>query len=193
MKEPKGVVRRPNIQSHNPRFYHESQRSRLSIRYRNTGLNPAYNVRTDLAVFLDGNSVPIEKDTFILSRLAPNRGLELRGTLSDAFFENVMIGKATFVMEFTARYQNDQGQEYEAVSSVAIQSEHDQNLSNRGTRKLVRRIAPLDCKTRPKLLGGGGGGGGGGSRSRSLFISLSASTLVPAFVPRRSEPLSYDW
>ena len=41
-KEPKGVVRRPNIQSHNARFYHESQRSRVSIRYRNTGLNPAY-------------------------------------------------------------------------------------------------------------------------------------------------------
>lgn len=116
VKGPKGVVRRPNIQSHNPRFYHESQRSRLSIRYRNTGLNPAYNVRTDLAVFLDGNSVPIEKDTFILPTLAPNRGLELRGTLSDAFFENVMNGKATFVMEFTARYQNEQGQEYEAVS-----------------------------------------------------------------------------
>lgn len=116
VKEPKGVVRRPIIQSHNPRFYHESQRSRLSIRYRNTGLNPAYNVRTDLAVFLDGNSVPIEKDTFILPTLAPNRGLELRGTLSDGFFENVMNDKATFVMEFTARYQNEQGQEYEAVS-----------------------------------------------------------------------------
>jgi hypothetical protein len=40
----------------------------------------------------------------------------LRGTLSDAFFENVMNGKATLVMEFTARYQNDEGQEYEAVS-----------------------------------------------------------------------------
>ncbi|TKB88484.1 MAG: hypothetical protein E8D41_15885 [Nitrospira sp.] len=116
-KEPKGVVRRPNIQSHNARFYHESQRSRVSIRYRNTGLNPAYSVRTDLAVFLDGNSVPIEKDTFTLPTLAPNRGLELRGTLSDAFFENVMNGKTTLLMEFTVRYQDEQGQEFEALST----------------------------------------------------------------------------
>jgi hypothetical protein len=116
-KEPKGVVRRPNIQSHNARFYHESQRSRVSIRYRNTGLNPAYSVRTDLAVFLDGNSVPVEKDTFTLPTLAPNRGLELRGTLSDAFFENVMNGKTTLLMEFTVRYQDEQGQEFEALST----------------------------------------------------------------------------
>ncbi len=116
VKEQKRIVQRPNIQSHNARFYHESQRSRLSIRYRNTGPNPAYNVRTDLAVFLDGNSVPIEKDTYTLSTLAPNRGLELRGTLTDPFFENVMNSKATFVMEFTARYKNEEGQEYEAVS-----------------------------------------------------------------------------
>ncbi|MDN5942023.1 MAG: hypothetical protein L0H94_09090 [Nitrospira sp.] len=116
VKEPKGVVPRPNIQSHHARFYHESQRSRLSIRYRNTGPNPAYHVRTDLAVFLDGNSVPIETDTYTLSTLAPNRSLELRGILTDAFFENVLNGKATFVMEFTARYQNEEGQEYEAVS-----------------------------------------------------------------------------
>ena len=116
-KEPKGVVRRPNIQSHNARFYHESQRSRVSIRYRNTGLNPAYSVRTDLAVFLDGNSVPIEKDTFTLPTLAPNKGLELRGTLSDTFFENVMNGKTTLLMECTVRYQDEQGQEFEALST----------------------------------------------------------------------------
>lgn len=117
VKEPKGVVRRPNIQSHNARFYHESQRSRVSIRYRNAGLNPAYSVRTDLAVFLDGNSVPIEKDTFTVPTLAPNRGLELRGTLSDPFFENVMNGKTTLLMEFTVRYQDEQGQEFEALST----------------------------------------------------------------------------
>lgn len=116
-KELKGVVRRPNIQSHNARFYHESQRSRVSIRYRNTGLSPAYSVRTDLAVFLDGNSVPIEKDTFTVPTLAPNKGLELRGTLSDAFFENVMNGKTTLLMEFTVRYQDEQGQEFEALST----------------------------------------------------------------------------
>lgn len=116
-KEPKGVVRRPNIQSHNARFYHESQRSRVSIRYRNAGLNPAYSVRTDLAVFLDGNSVPIEKDTFTVPTLAPNRGLELRGTLSDPFFENVMNGKTTLLMEFTVRYQDEQGREFEALST----------------------------------------------------------------------------
>jgi hypothetical protein len=116
-KEPKGVVRRPNIQSHNARFYHESQRSRVSIRYRNAGLNPAYSVRTDLAVFLDGNSVPIEKDTFTVPTLAPNKGLELRGTLSDPFFENVMNGKTTLLMEFTVRYQDAQGQEFEALST----------------------------------------------------------------------------
>jgi hypothetical protein len=116
-KEPKGVVRRPNIQSHNAKLYHESQRSRVSIRYRNTGLNPAYNVRTDLAVFLDGNSVQIEKDTFTLPTLAPNKGLELRGTLSDAFFENVMNGKTTLLVEFTVRYQDEQGQGFEALST----------------------------------------------------------------------------
>ena len=117
VKEPKGVVRRPNIQSHHARFYHESQRSRVSIRYRNAGLNPAYSVRTDLAVFLDGNSVPIEKDTFTVPTLAPNRGLELRGTLSDPFFENVMNGKTTLLMEFTVRYQDEQGREFEALST----------------------------------------------------------------------------
>ena len=117
VKEPKGVVRRPNIQSHHARFYHESQRYRVSIRYRNAGLNPAYSVRTDLAVFLDGNSVPIEKDTFTLPTLAPNKGLELRGTLSDPFFENVMNGKTTLLMEFTVRYQDAQGQEFEALST----------------------------------------------------------------------------
>jgi len=117
VKEPKAVVRRPNIQSHNARFYHESQRSRVSIRYKNTGLSPAYRVRTDLAVFLDGNSVPIETDNFIVSTLAPNRGLELRGTLSDTFFDGVMNGKATLLIEFTVRYQNEQGQEFEAFST----------------------------------------------------------------------------
>ncbi len=117
VKEPKAVVRRPNIQSHNARFYHESQGSRVSIRYKNTGLSSAYRVRTDLAVFLDGNSVPLEKDNFIVSTLAPNRGLELRGTLPDTFFDGVMNGKATLVIEFTVRYQNEQSQEFEAFSA----------------------------------------------------------------------------
>jgi hypothetical protein len=117
VKEPKAVVRRPNILSNNARFYHESQGSRVSIRYRNSGLSPAYRVQTDLEVFLDGISVPIEKDTVIVSTLAPNRGLELRGTLPDTFFEGVMNGKAPFVIEFTARYHNEQGQEFEAFSA----------------------------------------------------------------------------
>ena len=66
---------------------------------------------------MDGNSVPIEKDTFTVPTLAPNRGLELRGTLSDPFFENVMNGKTTLLMEFTVRYQDEQGQEFEALST----------------------------------------------------------------------------
>ncbi|MEP6933818.1 MAG: hypothetical protein ABI988_07770 [Nitrospirota bacterium] len=114
---PNAVVHRPKIQSHHATFYHESQRSRVSIRYRNAGLSPANHVRTDLAVFMDGDSVPIEKDTVTVPTLAPSRGLELRGALPDSFFEGVMNGKATLLMEFTVRYQDEQGQEFEASST----------------------------------------------------------------------------
>jgi hypothetical protein len=117
VKEPIAVLRRPNIQSHNARFYHETQGSRVSIRYKNSGLSPAYRVRTDLAVFLEGNSVPIETDNVIVPTLAPRRGLELRGTLPDTFFDGVMNSKATLIIEGTVRYQNEQGQEFEAFSA----------------------------------------------------------------------------
>jgi hypothetical protein len=117
VKEPNTVVHRPQIQSHHARFYHESQRSRVAIRYRNAGLSPANRVRTDLAVFLDGNSMPIEKDTFTVPTLAPSRSLELRGILPDTFFDGVMDGNATLLMEFTVRYQDEQGQEFEASST----------------------------------------------------------------------------
>jgi hypothetical protein len=89
----------------------------VAIRYRNAGLSPANRVRTDLAVFLDGNSVPIEKDTFTVPTLAPSRSLELRGILPDTFFDGVMDGNATLLMEFTVRYQDEQGQEFEASST----------------------------------------------------------------------------
>jgi hypothetical protein len=117
VKEPTTVLRRPNIQNHNARFYHETQGSRVSIRYKNSGLSPAYRVRTDLAVFLEGISVPIETDNVMVSILAQKRGLELRGTLPDTFFDGVMNSKATLVIECTVRYQNEQGQEFEAFSA----------------------------------------------------------------------------
>lgn len=114
--EPTTGLRRPTIQTNSARFYHESQRSRVAIRYRNVGSSQAYRVRTELAVFLEGNSVPIEADTSVVPALAPNRGLESRGLLPDAFYEGVTDGKETFVMEFTVRYQNEQGKEFEAFS-----------------------------------------------------------------------------
>jgi len=117
VKDPQAVARRPNIQGYSPRFYHESQGSRVAIRYRNAGLSPAYRIRTDVVVFLDGRSVSIEKDTSIVPTLVPNRGLESRGLLPDAFFDGVMDGKATLLIEFTVRYQNDQGQEFESFST----------------------------------------------------------------------------
>lgn len=116
VKESEAVVRRPTIQYNNARFYHENQGSRVSIRYKNIGLGQAYRVQTALAVFLDGNSVPIEEDKSIVSILAPNGARELRGTLSDAFFGGVMNGKAKLRIELTVQYQDEQGKEFEAFS-----------------------------------------------------------------------------
>jgi hypothetical protein len=116
VKEPEAVVPRPNIRSNNPRFYHENQASRVSIRYKNSGLSQAYRVQTNLAGFLDGYSVPIEVDNSIVSTLAPNEALEFRGTLPDAFFSGVMDGKGKFRIEFTAHYQDEHGKEFEAFS-----------------------------------------------------------------------------
>lgn len=116
VKEPEAVVRRPNIQSNNARFYHENQESRVSIRYKNSGLSQAYRVQTDLAIFLAGSSVPIEEDNSIVSTLAPNGALELRGTLPDTFFDGVMNGKAKLRIEFTVQYQNEQGKEFKTFS-----------------------------------------------------------------------------
>ena len=116
VKEPESVVRRPNIQTNNARFYHENQETRVSIRYKNSGLSHAYRVETGLAIFLDGSSVPIEEDNSIVSTLAPNGARELRGTLPDAFFGGVMSGKAKLRIELTVQYQNDQGKGFEAFS-----------------------------------------------------------------------------
>ena len=116
VKESEAVVRRPNIRSSNARFYHENQESRLSIRYKNSGLSQAYRVQPHLAIFLDGYSVPIEVDNSIVSTLAPNEALELRGTLPDTFFSGVMDGKAKCRIEFTVQYQSEQGKEFEAFS-----------------------------------------------------------------------------
>ena len=115
-KESEAVVRRPNVRSNNARFYHENEASRVSIRYKNYGPSQAYRVQTDLAIFLDGVSVPIEIDNSIVSTLALNEALELRGTLPDTFFSGVMNGKAKFRIEFTVQYQNDQGKDFEAFS-----------------------------------------------------------------------------
>lgn len=115
-KESETAERRPNIQSNYARFYHESQASRVSIRYRNSGQSKAYRVQTDLAVFLDGYRMPIEKDNPIVPILAPNGSLELRGMLSDTFFDGVMSGKGKLRIEYTVQYQNEQGKKFEALS-----------------------------------------------------------------------------
>jgi len=111
------VVRNPNIQFNHARFYHESQKSRVSIRYRNAGSSRAYRVVTNLKVFLDAHNVPIEEDAIgFESTLAPNAGRELGGMLSDTFFEKVMTGTTKLTMEFTVAYQNEQGEKFSAVS-----------------------------------------------------------------------------
>ena len=112
------LARNPSIQSHDGRFYHESQKSLVSIRYRNSGLSHAYGVITDLKVFLNAVIVPIEEDSIgFESILAPNSGIELRGILPDAFFEKVTDGTGKLTMEFTAQYQNEQGRKFEAFSA----------------------------------------------------------------------------
>jgi hypothetical protein len=60
--------------------------------------------------------VPIEEDNSIVSTLAPNGALELRGAIPDTFFGGVMNGKANLRMEFTVQYQNEQGKEFEDFS-----------------------------------------------------------------------------
>ena len=114
--ESEAVVRRPNIRCNDARFYHENQASRVSIRYKNSGVSQAYRVQPHLAIFLDRSSVPIEDDNSIVSTLTPHEGLELRGTLPDTFFGEVMNGKAKLHIEFTVQYQNEQGKKFEALS-----------------------------------------------------------------------------
>lgn len=121
IQELKAVVRNPNIQSNDARFYHESQKSLVSIRYRNSGQSHAYRVITDLKVFLDSHNVPInvpiEDDSIgFESTLAPNASRELRGILPDTFFEKVLNGTEKLTMAFTAQYQNEQGKQFEAFS-----------------------------------------------------------------------------
>ena len=117
VRELEAMVRDPRIQFNDARFYHENQKSLVSIRYRNNGASHAYRVVTDLKVFLDMHNVPIEED-FIRyeSTLALNAGHELRGILPDTFFEKVMNDKAKLTMEYSASYQNEQGKQFVAVS-----------------------------------------------------------------------------
>jgi len=117
VRELEAMVRNPSIQFNNARFYHESQKSLVSIRYRNSGLSHAYHVVADLKVFLDAHNVPIEEDSLGFEpTLAPNATRELRGILPDTFFEKVMNGTAKLTMEFTASYYNEPGKQFMARS-----------------------------------------------------------------------------
>lgn len=117
IQELNAVVRNPNIQFNNARFYHESNKSLVTIRCRNSGLSDAYRVVTDLKVFLDAQNVPIAEDSLgFESTLAPNAARELRGILPDTFFEKVMNGTAKLTMEYTASYYNEQGKQFVALS-----------------------------------------------------------------------------
>jgi hypothetical protein len=119
VQDPNAAGRNPNIRFQNARFYHQGDQSLVSIRYRNSGLNHAYRVVTDLKVFLDEQTVPIEEDSIRFeSTLAPNATpRELRGILPDTFFEKVMNGKGKLTMEFAAQYQNEQGKTF-AIFSI---------------------------------------------------------------------------
>jgi hypothetical protein len=117
VRELEAKVRNPTIQFSGARFYHQSQQSLVSIRYRNSGQSHAYRVVTDVKVFLDAHNVPIEEDPIGFEpTLAPNAPRELRGILPDTFFDNVMNGKAKLTIEFTASYQNEQGKQFVARS-----------------------------------------------------------------------------
>jgi hypothetical protein len=117
LQEGDAVERNPTIQFHHARFYHESQKSLVTIRYRNSGLGHAHRVVTDMKVLLDARNVPIMEDSLGLeSTLAPNGTRELRGILPDAFFEKVMNGTGKLTMEFTASYYNEQGKQFAALS-----------------------------------------------------------------------------
>jgi hypothetical protein len=113
IRAPEAMVRDPSIQFTHARFYHESQNSLVSIRYKNSGPSHAYRVVTDLKVFLDAHAVPIEEDSLEFeSTLAPNAARQLRGILPDTFFEKVMKGTAKLTMEFTASYSNEPGKQF---------------------------------------------------------------------------------
>jgi hypothetical protein len=117
VRELEAMESNPSIQFNYARFYHGNQKSLVSIHYRNSGPNHAYRVVTDLKVFLDANSVPIEEDSRRFeSTLAPNAPRELLGILPDTFFEKVMNGTAKLTMEFTASYYNEQGKQFVARS-----------------------------------------------------------------------------
>lgn len=117
IQELNAVVRNPNIQSNNARFYHKNQQSVVSIRYRNSGQSNAYRVVADLKVFLDAHNVPIEEDAIgFESTLAPDAALELRGILPDTFFQKVINGTGKLTIEFTASYQNEQGKPFAPFS-----------------------------------------------------------------------------
>ncbi len=117
VRELEAMGRNPSIQFNYARFYHENQKSLVSIRYKNYGATDAYRVATDLKVFLDAHNVPIEADSLgVESTLAPNAPRELRGILPDTFFEKVMTGTAKFTMECTASYYNGLDKQFVARS-----------------------------------------------------------------------------
>ena len=115
--ELEAMERNPSIKFNNARFYHQNQKSVVSIGYRNSGHSHAYRVVTDLKVFLDAHNVPIEEDSIgFESTLALNAPRELRGILPDTFFEKVINGTGKLTMESTAQYQNKQGKQFVGVS-----------------------------------------------------------------------------
>jgi len=118
IKEPNAPVPGPNIQFKYARFYHQGNQAVVSIRFRNTGLNPAYSIVTGLKVYLDAHNVPVQQESIRLEPiLAPNAPpRELQGILPDAFFEKVMRGKSKLTMEFAVQYQNEQGQQFVSSS-----------------------------------------------------------------------------
>ncbi len=110
--------RNPRVLFNYARFFHENQKSLVSIHYRNSGPSHAYRVVTDLKVFLGANNVPLQRDSVeVEPTLAPNAHRELQGILPDAFFEKVIDGTEKLTMEFTASYYNEQGIQFVARSS----------------------------------------------------------------------------
>jgi hypothetical protein len=117
VRELEVIERNPRIQFNYARFYHENQKTLVSIHYKNSAPNHAYRVVTDLKVILDENNVPLEQDSLESEpTLAQNAPRELHGILPDSFYEKVINGTAKLTMEFTASYYSEQGIQFVARS-----------------------------------------------------------------------------